>query len=210
MTDPAKKILFPSQDSDEHVFLLIRKHWFNYVIFGFLAFLALIPVSLVAAYWYYNAATISPDTELGIILGLSAFLLFILGVELYGFVDYYLDVDIVTDKRIVDISQNGLFKREISELNLHQIQDVKAKVESMFGTILHFGNVYIQTAGERANFVFDSVPHPYALSKKIIDLYERTNHRVASVPRTNSGLANGVPSSPSKDPVSEDGSVNFK
>lgn len=91
---------------------------------------------------------------------------------LFGFVDYYLDVYIVTNERIVDISQNGFFKRDIAELHLHQVQDVSAKEEGFFSTMFHYGDVTIQTAGERENFVFRSVPHPYIISKKIVDLHE--------------------------------------
>lgn len=72
----------------------------------------------------------------------------------YGFIDYYLDVYIITNERIVNIEQNGFFKREISELHLHQIQDVSAKVNGFLPTIMHYGDVFIQTAAERENFVF--------------------------------------------------------
>jgi anion-transporting ArsA/GET3 family ATPase len=55
---------------------------------------------------------------------------------------------------------------------LLQIQDVNAEVDGFMATLLHFGNVHIQTAGEQPNFVFESVPHPYEVSKKILDLHE--------------------------------------
>lgn len=96
----------------------------------------------------------------------------ILALLMYGFVDFYLDVYIITDRRIVDIAQNGLFKREIAELNLRQIQDVNATVNGFASTLLHFGDVQIQTAAEMPNFIFRSIPHPYEVSKKILDLHE--------------------------------------
>lgn len=163
---------FPSQEQEEKVFLLIRKHWFNYVIFFFTAFIMLIPVVILLVYWMLNPNQISQATGDIIILSLSAYFLFILGMELYGFVSYYLDVYIVTDRRIVDIDQEGFFHRKISELHLHQVQDVNARVEGFFQTILHFGDVYIQTAGEQENFVFQTIPHPYTIAKQIVDLHE--------------------------------------
>jgi hypothetical protein len=83
-----------------------------------------------------------------------------------------LDIYIVTDQRIVDISQEGFFKRQISELHLHQVQDVNASVIGIWGTLLHFGDIHIQTAAERENFVFRSVPHSYTVAKQIITLHE--------------------------------------
>ncbi len=174
------KRFFPSQQKEEKVILVIRKHWFNYLIFFFLAFFMLAPVVLLLIYWGHNPGLFSKEVASYIVVGLSIYTLFLIGVELYGFVNYYLDVYIVTDQRIVDISQDGFFKRKISELHLRQIQDVSAKVSGFFQTVLHFGDVYIQTAGERENFVFISVPHPYSVSKRIIELHqshlEENNH----------------------------------
>jgi len=96
----------------------------------------------------------------------------VLALNLYGFVDYYLDIYIVTNERIVNIVQNGFFKREVSELHLHQVQDVNAAVKGIFPTMFHYGDILIQTAGEKENFIFKSIPHPYRVSRKIIDLLE--------------------------------------
>jgi hypothetical protein len=164
--------LFPSQGSREKVFLVLRRHWFTYLAFLIIAFIMAIPLFIALAYML-----ISPDTFSGtfgnalIIIG-SAYTLFIVGLMLYGFVDYYLDVYIVTDERIVDITQSGFFKRSISELHLHEVQDVSARVEGFFATMVHYGQIEIQTAGERANFIFRAIPNPYRISKIIADLHE--------------------------------------
>lgn len=169
----AKQIkYFPSQANEEKVFLLVRKHWFNYIIFLLLDILGLIPIIFFVSYWIADPTLIQTDLGATSFLILSVFTLVILGAQLYGFVDNYLDIYIVTDQRIVDISQEGFFKRQISELHLHQVQDVNASVVGLWGTILHFGDIHIQTAGERENFVFRSVPHSYTVAKQIITLHE--------------------------------------
>jgi len=172
MKEKEEKKLFPAQEKSELVLDIIRKHWFNYVVFWFLAVLMSVPIFVGIALWSNGTITISPLWENILILLIPAYLLFILGLLIYGFVDFYLDVYIVTDRRIVDIAQNGLFKRTISELNLRQIQDVKATVTGIASTLLHFGDVNIQTAGDKPNFVFQAIPHPYEISKKILDLHE--------------------------------------
>jgi hypothetical protein len=40
----------------------------------------------------------------------------------------------------------------------------------MFRTFLDFGNVFIQTAGEKTRFVFKNVPHPERVKETIIEL----------------------------------------
>ena len=172
MAQKEEKKLFPAQEESELVLDIIRKHWYTYVIFWFVTFIMSIPIIIGSYLWFSGTITISPTLENIIIILVPIYLLFILGLLIYGFVDYYLDVYIVTDRRIVDISQNGLFKRNISELNLRQIQDVNATVQGFAATLLHFGDLHIQTAAETPNFVFQSIPHPYEISKKILDLHE--------------------------------------
>lgn len=165
------KTLFPGQGEGERVFLLIRKHWFNYLIFGLFAFLTILPLVLALFYWDLIENIFGSNISIAIMI-LTLYVLTLLAIQLYGFVSYYLDVYIVTDRRIVDIEQSGFFKREISELHLREVQDVSAKVKGVFETLLHFGDVFIQTAGERENFIFQSIPHPYSIAKQIIDLHE--------------------------------------
>lgn len=164
---------FPTQRQEEKIFLLIRKHWYNYVMFFFVTLITFLPVVGVLSYIYINSIVISPEIMNIIVICFSAFLLLVMAVELFGFVDYYLDIYIVTDQRLVDISQMGLFKRQISELQMRQVVDVSANVEGFFNTVLHFGDVHIQTAGERENFIFQSIPHPYTVAKQIVDLHQK-------------------------------------
>lgn len=165
--------LFPAQEENENIFKVIRRHWFTYLIFWFLATFMLIPLIIGLYYLWTNYESLNQSTFRVAVMLMSSYSLFIVGLLIYGFIDYYLDVYIITDRRIVDIKQNGFFKRTISTLNLRQVQDVNAKVNGMFPTLFHYGNVLIQTAGERDNFEFLSIPHPYDISKLILDLHEQ-------------------------------------
>lgn len=169
---PIKGKFFPSQASGERVFLLIRRHWFVFAAMSLLFLVLSIPVVILIIYWLGNPETF--DGVLGnfVLVFAGMYALAVAGLMLYAFVNHYLDVYIVTNKRIVDIKQNGFFNREIAELHLHQVQDVEARVEGFLQTMFHFGTIYIQTAGERENFVFQDVPHPYRLAKAIVELHE--------------------------------------
>jgi len=169
---PIKGKYFPSQVSGERVFLVIRRHWAVFAAMALLIVALSIPIILLIIFWLNSPATFSGPLGNFVIVFGGMYTFTVLGLTLYGFVNYYLDVYIVTNKRIVDIKQNGFFKREIAELHLHQVQDVEAKVDGFFQTLMHFGNIYIQTAGERENFVFEDVPHPYTLAKDIVELHE--------------------------------------
>ena len=86
---------------------------------------------------------------------------------------YYLNMQIITNERIVDVTQKSLLHHTISELHLTNIEDVTAEVKGVFGTFLNYGSVYVQTAAETERFVFDNVPNPAAVEKMILDLYEK-------------------------------------
>jgi hypothetical protein len=163
---------FPTQKPEEKIFLLLRRHWFGYVAFIIIGLVMSIPLIILFIYWVSFQQDFSPILLNISILAASIYLLFIIGLLLFGFIDYYLDVYIVTNERIVDIEQNGFFRRKISELHLHQVQDVNAQVKGAFATMLHYGDIHIQTAGERENFIFKAVPNPYRISKIIVDLHE--------------------------------------
>jgi hypothetical protein len=89
---------------------------------------------------------------------------------------YYLSVQIVTDRRIVDIDQVGLFSHTVSELHIENIEDVTSETNGLFGTIFNYGMVFVQTAGTIERFEFDNVPNPTAIEKLILDLYEQLPH----------------------------------
>lgn len=171
---------------NEKVLLVVRKHWFLMVgpIITF-AVLLLIPVivltllPLVKSYAgeSFNFASIEALVSLGLALWSMFLLLFIFLI----WTVYYLDMWIITDERIIDIEQHGLFSREISEIPLHRVQDVTIEIHGLIETFLKFGTIRIQTAGER-EFVIKNVPQLY----EIKDIILRYSHpqSIAEKPRS--------------------------
>lgn len=88
------------------------------------------------------------------------------------FIDYYLDIWVVTNDRIIDIHQSGLFKRTVAELDLKQVQDVTSQTVGLFGTFFNYGNVSIQTAGAKQKFDFQNVAKPHEIRGELLKLAE--------------------------------------
>lgn len=99
---------------------------------------------------------------------LSIYLLFIYIVFFIIWMDYYLDMWIVTDNRIIDIEHYGIFKREVSEFSLKNVQDVTIEIPGMIPSLLKYGNVIVQTAGEKS-FKVMQIPHPEKVKDIIIE-----------------------------------------
>jgi uncharacterized membrane protein YdbT with pleckstrin-like domain len=86
------------------------------------------------------------------------------------FTDYYLDINVVTNDRILDINQKGLFGRAVSELDLTRVQDVHSEIKGIIPTLLNYGKVEVQTAATEENFHFDQVPDPHRVRQRILEL----------------------------------------
>ncbi len=174
-------ILFPGQEPNEKIIMSLHRHWFVFLakLMTWLG-LALGPaiVWIVArnfAGWELSTTSVGFGL---IVAGASLYYLFI-WMMLFGFwLDYYLDYFLVTDRRVVDIEQSGLFNRSIAELRLYRIQDVTSEVKGFWATILHFGNVYIQTAAEKERFVFELVPHPELVVKRLLEMTDKIDDQV--------------------------------
>ena len=93
---------------------------------------------------------------------------FVIDFIFIGWLDYYLDMVVVTNERIVFVTQNALFSRKISELNMEQIQDVTSNVQGFFPTFFNFGEVLIQTAGERENFSLTGMAGAHFIAQRIM------------------------------------------
>lgn len=103
-------------------------------------------------------------------LGLSVYALSIWILFFTQFTDYYLDINIVTNDRIIDINQKGLFGRSVAELDLTRIQDVHSEVKGIIPTLLGYGLVEVQTAAAEENFRFEQVPDPHRIRQRILEL----------------------------------------
>ncbi len=177
--------IFPGQRPDEKIIIFTRRHWV--VLFNSLmATLALVGAYFVALFVVIRFAGLSWEGVVGDILtAVTGIAMLISWLYLYiKFVDYYLDVWILTTERIVEIKQRSLFNRQVAELDLSTVQDVSSKVRGIFGTFLNYGTIFVQTAGTTELFQFNKLPRPYDAEKKILDiqagLEERTKQEIGA------------------------------
>ncbi len=169
----------PNKIQDEKIIKILRRDVFI-LIKKMCLFALLIVLPLI---FFYLAFSSQPSLFNGtisyplIILGTSSYYLFIWVFFFFSFIDYYLDIWVITNERIIDVQQKGFFARTISEQRLYRIQDVTSEVQGFFPTILKYGEVYIQTAGAQQRFLFHEVPHPHEVRNTLIKLAERSKNK---------------------------------
>ncbi len=76
---------------------------------------------------------------------------------------YYMDIWVITNRRIIDIDYLRLFDRNIAMVRFERVQDVTTHVKGIVGTLLRYGSVVVQTAGTDKEFVIDQIANPEAL-----------------------------------------------
>lgn len=155
-------------NGDEKILKVIRKHWFvmarTVALFIFLLLLpSLILTILPVVTSDLDPALVQPLTNLFLAIYIMVLLVFLFLL----WMDYYLDMWIITDERIIDVQQQGLFNRQVAEIPLQHVQDVTLEVKGIIETFLKFGTIRIQTAGER-EFKIEFVPNLYEAKDLIL------------------------------------------
>lgn len=167
---------FPGQQPDEQEVYIFRRHK---IIMAEKIFLFLIEVVIPLIIYYlltnYTDWLEDNTSILYIIFVVLAglYYLYIILFLFQAWIDYYLDIWIITNERIISIEQLGLFKRTISELRINRVQDVTSEVHGFLPTIFKYGNVSVQTASSEEKFNLWQVPHPDEITRKIMALQEK-------------------------------------
>ena len=167
---------YPGQDSAE----LTQRVIFKHVIFilPFMVALVILAILAVPAIIFISANidSVSQIIPAPVVFIVELFYIAILVLLLVAVLWIWRrNKVVITDQHIVDIDQLGLFNRKVSTLRLEEIQDISASVKGPLQTILQYGSIVIQTAGERENFVFNYVPNPYELEHYILSIRKKYN-----------------------------------
>lgn len=154
---------------------------------GLFIVLLVLPLLLIALVVpLFPSLSESPLTRIIGGLGVSAYLLFIWLLFFFSLIDYILDIWVITDRRIIDVSQNGFFSRKISEQMLSKIQDITSDTHGFWPTIWKYGNLTVQTAAQEKRFYFEEIPDPESIRDLLIRLAAE-NHQTPLPPSQPSG-----------------------
>jgi len=129
----------------EYLASIMRKHWF-------VLFLKVIPFKILFAIpllvLFFIPASGLADTDIAIIIFFSALWMLVLLMVIFTiWTNYFLDIWIVTNQRIIDIEQKSLFNREVKTLRMETVQDIQTDKVGILQEFLNFGTLRVQTAG---------------------------------------------------------------
>ncbi len=161
------KIRFETQEREEKVVLLLRRHFITNASWIILA------VFLLLAPFFLSAVPLLPLPLIPVrfkIVLVAMWYLLIFAFIFERFLSWYYNVNIITDERIVDVDFYSLLYKKVSDTQIANIQDVTFEMGGVLRALFDYGSVYIQTAGERREFDFEEVPHPDRVAKVLNEL----------------------------------------
>lgn len=79
---------------------------------------------------------------------------------------------ILTNQKIVLIHYHSLFSREVSQLNIADVEDVNVSQPTVIDRLAKSGTITIETAGEQTNYVLSWVNKPFDFAKHAIQAHE--------------------------------------
>lgn len=132
---------FEGQHDDEEVLFYFRQHpvvlrrslivWLSATLAGMLA--------------AWSVITVDPARlKLGLLAAAAGFIVGLLWL-LYKAAIWYFSMYIVTDQRIIQDQKQGLFKRQVIEIDLEKIQSVNYEIPGMQAALFKFGTIIVQT-----------------------------------------------------------------
>jgi len=140
---------FDGQREGEEVLFVFRRHIIA-MRRGLLLFLIVLLLSCIPLIIWQNSLNLLLVPLGGFVIGLLLFL--------YHLIIWYFTIYIVTDQRIRQVTQRGLFGKDVIELKLSKIQSISYNIPGFVGEIFKFGTIVIQTFV--GDLVIRNVTHP--------------------------------------------------
>lgn len=164
-----KNCRYQGQDENENIILLLRAHPITNLPWIILAiFIFFIPF-LIPKFTLLLRLDFSfvPQNFSSVLLIINYLLILIIVFE--GFLGWYFNVNILTDKKIVDIDFNSILSKNIDLALLRDVQESNSTLSGVIGMIFNFGDVFVQTAASKESIDFKKVPFPDLVSDIVMD-----------------------------------------
>ena len=152
---------FEGQRANEEIVYVFRRHILTSIkgLF-FLIFMAVIG---------FFPQLMWSDNQMMVFVWMGAVIVGLLGMG-YSYLLWYFSFYIVTNQRLRQTRQKGLFKKTVVDLSLENIQSTSFGVPGLFGSMFDYGTILIQTGA--GDLVLSMVSHP----EKVYNEIENARH----------------------------------
>ncbi|MFA7309038.1 MAG: PH domain-containing protein [Patescibacteria group bacterium] len=156
------KKIFATQGEDEEVRVVLNKHVFVLLKEIWLPIVLCLTAFCGMLFYFY--------VPYFFLVSFACFVLFLTWI-FYGYFVWSRDRFIITNRRIIDFEQSGLFRTSQKEAGYDKIQDVTVDIKNIFGSLFNFGSVSISTASN-TTLVLADIKKPVEVQKIIFSLMQ--------------------------------------
>ena len=192
------KLPFPLQET-EKVLLMCRRHWvYLYPRMILQILIAVLPV--LALFLVLRWADAMDGLAAKVAMVVSAIWLAVWAVKII-LLKYRYDNDLwtITNQRIIDSYRSNPFSLKITTADLVDIVDTSLNRSGIFPTMLNYGDIRCETAGERQDISLPAVPHP----QEVHALIDRERDRERKSTYQGGGSVEPTPSQQDSGPSQE-------
>jgi uncharacterized membrane protein YdbT with pleckstrin-like domain len=162
-------------EQDEVVLTVVRRHWLTLFmkIFSLGIFALLPPGAWILILITQNYAPTVPvdftQFNAQFVFIYLTWLLFMWMSLASVLLNHYLDVWVVTTRRIITVDQRGFFRRQSGSFRLEKLQDINVEIHGLIATLFDYGTIEAETAsGSDGEFRVHQLPHPRELKALIL------------------------------------------
>lgn len=164
---------FDGQREDEQFLFMFRRHIIA-MRKGFYSFLLIFALSCLPTFIFMNMSMLWVALG-GFVLGAIFFA--------YHFAMWYFTIYIVTDQRIRQITQKGLFGKNVIDLPLNKVQSVSYVVPGFSGEVFGFGTINVQTIV--GDLIINNVEKPDQTYNDLQNALEQAEKKESNEKETN-------------------------
>ena len=157
---------FSGQREGEKLLFVFRRSMLS-MRKGFLSLVLLTGVGFVPFAIVPNNSNLLWIALIGVILGLIVFL--------YHWIGWYFTVYIVSNERIRQDRQKGLFNTSVVEITLDKIHNISVVQKGVLSNLLKYGTIVLQTYV--GDLVIDMVPNVFEVREKLQNEINRASDK---------------------------------
>lgn len=155
-------------NKDEKIIEILHRNWF-YIFKQFVLVFLLMVSFFLGLFMFIKLFPLSMQFETAKVL-LLVENIFMIMIWIFGFmvwIDYYFDVWVITDQRIINYEQKGLFVRIKKEIKISQIKQIEVDVVGKLASIMNYGDLNVSSEKTNNKIIFRTISDPYRIKKLI-------------------------------------------
>lgn len=157
-------------DPGEEIVFVRHRHIINLIPIAISTILVALALLYISGWLAVNADKVPAGIPISLVnMGLAILGILAAATFLAAIIVFLQNKIILTNRHYMQIDQFGLFNRSVNKLRLDEIQDVRGTRKGFFATLLSYGEILIETAGNEPNFLFKPVGDPLNVAEAIND-----------------------------------------